>query len=51
MLDDRGTSTTEYALTTLAAATIAGVLLTFVGGEWVRQQLQKVLQLALDLPW
>ncbi|GGP36130.1 hypothetical protein GCM10010185_03960 [Saccharothrix coeruleofusca] len=51
MLDDRGTTTTEYALTTLAAATLAGLLLTFVAGGWVEQQLQKVLRLALDLPW
>jgi Protein of unknown function (DUF4244) len=47
MNNDKGMTTAEYALGTLAAAGLATMLLLMLRGEWVNGLLQTLLQRAL----
>ncbi|WP_434451671.1 DUF4244 domain-containing protein [Lentzea sp. E54] len=46
--DDSGMSTVEYAIGTLAAATMAGVMYVLVTSDFVRNELQGLIQRALS---
>ncbi len=46
MFDDKGMTTAEYAIGTLAAAGLATVLLVLFGSEWVTDMLRGLLQKA-----
>ncbi|UPK75504.1 DUF4244 domain-containing protein [Nocardioidaceae bacterium SCSIO 66511] len=47
---DRGQATAEYAIGTVGAAGLAGVLVHLAGGDWFRGLIEQILQLALGLP-
>jgi hypothetical protein len=49
VLDDSGMSTVEYAIGTLAAATLALVLYSLMSGGWVQGLLQSLLQRAFTV--
>ncbi len=46
VLNDKGMTTAEYAIGTLAAAGLATVLLVLLKGDWVMALLQGLLQKA-----
>ncbi|WP_433267513.1 DUF4244 domain-containing protein [Actinosynnema sp. CS-041913] len=46
-MNDKGMTTAEYAIGTLAAAGLATVLLVMLGGDWVSELLRGLLQRAL----
>ncbi|MEU5693498.1 DUF4244 domain-containing protein [Actinosynnema sp. NPDC020468] len=46
VLDDRGMSTVEYAICTLAAAGLAVLLLALVTGDWMNGMLEGLLRKA-----
>jgi Flp pilus assembly pilin Flp len=48
LVDDTGTSTIEYALMTVVAAVLAGILYTIISGENVVAALEALVQRALD---
>lgn len=48
LVDDTGTSTIEYALMTVVAAVLAGILYTIVSGENVVAALEALVQRALN---
>lgn len=48
-VDDTGTTTIEYALMTVVAAVLAGVLYTIVSGESVVTALEGLVQSALSI--
>ncbi|MEV0677300.1 DUF4244 domain-containing protein [Actinosynnema sp. NPDC050436] len=48
MLNDKGTTTAEYALATLAAAGFAGLLIVLLGGEWVTEMMRGLLHKAFS---
>ncbi|WP_082403308.1 DUF4244 domain-containing protein [Saccharothrix sp. NRRL B-16348] len=43
LLDDRGMSTVEYAIGTLAAAALGLLLYSLLSGGWARELLQALL--------
>lgn len=47
--DERGMTTAEYAIGTVAAASFAGLLIKLLTSEEVRQLLMKVVTAALNL--
>ncbi|MEU4801144.1 DUF4244 domain-containing protein [Actinosynnema sp. NPDC023587] len=47
-MNDKGMTTAEYAIGTLAAAGFAGVLLVLLGGDWVTDMLRGLLQKAFS---
>ncbi|GAA1343515.1 DUF4244 domain-containing protein [Saccharothrix algeriensis] len=48
-MDDKGMTTAEYAIGTLAAAGLATVLLLLLGGDWVAEQLRGLVERALTV--
>jgi Flp pilus assembly pilin Flp len=48
LVDDTGTSTIEYALMTVVAAVLAGILYTIMSGETVFAALEALVQRALN---
>ncbi|MFI9008949.1 DUF4244 domain-containing protein [Actinosynnema sp. NPDC053489] len=49
MLDDRGMSTVEYAIGTLAAAALALLLFALINGGWVEGLLRALLERAFTV--
>jgi Flp pilus assembly pilin Flp len=49
LLDERGASTAEYAIITLAAVGFAGLLLTILRSPEVRQMLMDLIKSALTV--
>ncbi|MFE9743944.1 DUF4244 domain-containing protein [Saccharothrix saharensis] len=49
LLDDRGMSTVEYAIGTLAAAALALLLYSLISGDWVQVLLKALLQRAFTV--
>ncbi|GAA3891846.1 hypothetical protein GCM10022243_65930 [Saccharothrix violaceirubra] len=47
-MDDRGMTTAEYAVGTLAAAALGGVLFALLGGDWIGGLLRALLQEAFS---
>ncbi|MCE6999609.1 DUF4244 domain-containing protein [Saccharothrix sp. S26] len=47
--DDRGMSTVEYAIGTLAAAALALLLYSLMSGDWVQGLVQALLQRAFTV--
>lgn len=46
---EAGMATAEYAVGTVAAASLAGVLLTILKSEWVRELISDLIRSALGL--
>lgn len=44
--DERGMVTAEYAIGTIAAASLAGLLITLLSSQWMQDLLKKVLEAA-----
>ncbi|MFD1505407.1 DUF4244 domain-containing protein [Georgenia yuyongxinii] len=47
--DEAGMATAEYAVGTVAAASLAGVLLAILKSEWVRELISDLIRSALGL--
>ncbi|MFJ6670183.1 DUF4244 domain-containing protein [Actinosynnema sp. NPDC091369] len=49
LMDDRGMSTVEYAIGTLAAAALALLLYSLISGDWIQVLLQELLRRAFTV--
>lgn len=48
--DERGHATAEYAIGTIGAAGLAGVLVQLAGGDWFYDLVESIVRLAYGLP-
>lgn len=46
--DERGMVTAEYAIGTIAAASLAGLLITLLSSQWMQDLLKKVVEAAFS---